>query len=91
MRSTELVTTQKGTASTPKRVQIVTRIGQGLRKEMGRDARRHKTTLNALIEAALGRYLRNSPGSRDHPRGHSSNDSLSDEQAIVVRQVPEPL
>ena len=48
-----------------KRIQIVARIDPTLRKEMGRAAKRDKTTLNAIIEAALASYLagpRRSPG-----------------------------
>jgi hypothetical protein len=37
----------------PKRIQIVARIDPDLRKVAGRVMRRHKTTLNALVETAL--------------------------------------
>ena len=40
-----------------KRVQIVARIDPALRKKMGRVVRQDKTTLNAVIEAALTRYI----------------------------------
>ena len=40
-----------------KRIQIVARIDPALRKEIGRVVRRDKITLNAVIEAALARYV----------------------------------
>ena len=40
-----------------KRIQIVARIEPDLRKAVGRAAKRQKTTLNALVEAALRAYL----------------------------------
>jgi predicted HicB family RNase H-like nuclease len=39
------------------RIQIVARIDPALRKAIGRVVRRAKTTLNAVIEAALARYV----------------------------------
>ncbi len=41
----------------PKRIQIVARIDPDLRKTVGRVMRRHKTTLNALVETALRAHV----------------------------------
>ena len=41
----------------PKRIQIVARIDPDLRKAVGRLMRRRKTTLNALVEAALRAHV----------------------------------
>jgi predicted HicB family RNase H-like nuclease len=40
-----------------RRIQIVGRIDPTLRKQMAAAIKREKTTLNALIEVALTRYL----------------------------------
>lgn len=40
-----------------KRIQIVARIDPTLRKAIGRVARQERTTLNAVVEAALARYV----------------------------------
>ena len=40
-----------------KRIQIVARIDPGLRKAVARAMKRHKTTLNTLVETALRAHV----------------------------------
>ena len=40
-----------------KRIQIVARIEPDLRKAIARTVKRHKTTLNAVVETALRAYV----------------------------------
>jgi len=63
----------------PNRIQIVARIEPDLRKAVARAMKRHKTTLNAIVETALRTYLagfvpeRPSKANQTEPRGRTAN------------------
>ena len=52
-----------------KRIQIVARIEPDLRRTVARLVKRHKTTLNAFIEAALRAYVESSGPDRASQAG----------------------
>lgn len=55
----------------PKRIQIVARIDPDLRKAVSRVMKRHKTTLNALVETALRAHvagLTSEPRAKANPK-----------------------